>query len=121
MDEENNETQITDEVTAICKEAGIARESFLRLVSKHFDRSQIKRNADGAITNRADLVASVKANYADFLSTTSTKGTPPVTPPAGGSSRPAREEIFRKDAGGRYVHPYTERLKMIAEHLEEFV
>lgn len=124
VENEKQEAKVTEEVTAICKEAGIARESFLRLVSKDFDRSQIQRDKAGAITNRADLVAAVKTNYADYCATTTTEGTPAATPPAGASGGSGgtmtRADIYKKDANGRYVYSHAERQKMIAENLEAF-
>lgn len=81
------ETARTDaDVLAICKEAGITRESSLRLVAKDFDRSKIERDKDGNISNRAKLLETVKADYADFIGMPGREGTPPTTPPTGGGS-----------------------------------
>lgn len=124
VENEKQEAKITEEVTAICKEAGIARESFLRLVSKDFDRSQIQRDKAGSISNRAELVAAVKTNYADYCATTTTEGTPAATPPAGASGGSGgtmtRADIYKKDANGRFVYSHAERQKMIAENLDAF-
>ena len=78
------------DVMAICKEAGIARESSLRLIVKDFDRSKIERGEDGKITNRAKLVEAVKKDYADFVGTPGKDGTPPATPPTGGGGGTAK-------------------------------
>lgn len=78
------------DVMAICKEAGIARESSLRLIVKDFDRSKIERGDDGKITNRAKLVEAVKKDYADFVGTPGKDGTPPATPPTGGGGGTAK-------------------------------
>ena len=83
------------DVLAICKEAGIARESALRLIAKDFDRSKIERDKDGNITNRAKLHEMVKADYADFVGTPGNQGTPPATPPTGGAGTgKTKEEIL---------------------------
>ena len=83
------------DVLAICKEAGIVRESSLRLIVKDFDRSKIERDKDGNITNRAKLLEAVKADYADFVGTPSNQGTPPATPPTGGAGTgKTKEEIL---------------------------
>ena len=83
------------DVLAICKEAGIVRESSLRLVAKDFDRSKIKRGEDGKITNHDDLVSSIKTDYADFVGTPGNHGTPPTTPPTGGNGTgKTKEEIY---------------------------
>ena len=85
--ESEKETARTDaDVLAICKEAGITRESSLRLVAKDFDRSKIERDKDGNISNRAKLLEAVKADYADFIGMPGKEGTPPNTPPTGGGS-----------------------------------
>ena len=83
------------DVLAVCKEAGIARESALRLIAKDFDRSKIERDKDGNITNRAKLLEMVKADYADFVGTPGNQGTPPATPPTGGAGTgKTKEEIL---------------------------
>lgn len=83
------------DVLAVCKEAGIARESALRLIAKDFDRSKIKRDKDGNITNREKLLEMVKADYADFVGTPGNQGTPPTTPPTGGAGTgKTKEEIL---------------------------
>ena len=91
------------DVLAICKEAGIVRESSLRLIVKDFDRSKIERDKDGNITNRAKLLESVKADYADFVGTPGNQGTPPATPPTGGggSSKTKKEIIDMTDPVAR--------------------
>ena len=88
---------------ALCKEAGIARESSLRLIAKDFDRSKIKRGEDGKITNHDDLVNSIKTDYADFVGTPGNHGTPPTTPPTGGggSSKTKKEIIDMTDPVAR--------------------
>ena len=101
------------DVLAICKEAGIARESALRLIVKDFDRSKIERDKDGNITNRTKLLESVKADYADFVGTPGNQGTPPATPPTGGGSAMTKEQILGiKDA--------KERQQAIAENIDLF-
>ena len=89
---ESEKKAVLDEadVMAICKEAGIARESSLRLIVKDFDRSKIERGEDGKITNRAKLVEAVKKDYADFVGTPGKDGTPPATPPTGGGGGTAK-------------------------------
>lgn len=91
------------DVLAICKEAGIVRESSLRLIVKDFDRSKIERDKDGNITNRAKLLEAVKADYADFVGTPGNQGTPPTTPPTGGggSSKTKKEIIDMTDPVAR--------------------
>lgn len=102
--ESEKETARTDaDVLALCKEAGIARESSLRLIVKDFDRSKIERDKDGKITNRDALIKAVKTDYADFVGTPGNQGTPPATPPTGGggSSKTKKEIIDMTDPVAR--------------------
>ena len=93
VENEKREAAETADVLAICKDAGITRDSFLRAVGRDFDRSKIQRGEDGTISNRDALVEYVKKDFADFGSTTEERGTPPVTPPAGGNKSYTRAEI----------------------------
>lgn len=93
VENEKREAAETADVLAICKDAGITRDSFLRAVGREFDRSKIQRGEDGAISNRDALVEYVRKDFADFGSTTEERGTPPVTPPAGGNKVYTRAEI----------------------------
>lgn len=72
------------DVMDLCKTVGIARDASLKLISKAFDRSMIKRGEDGKITNREELETYMKTEYADFIGTPGSEGTPPATPPGGG-------------------------------------
>ena len=101
------------DVLAICKEAGIVRESSLRLVAKDFDRSKIKRGEDGSITNRDELLAAVKADYADFVASPGAAGAPPANPPTGGGSGMTKEQIMG-------IEDDKARQQAIAENIEMF-
>ena len=113
--ESEKETARTDaDVLALCKEAGIARESSLRLIVKDFDRSKIERDKDGKITNRDALLKAVKTDYADFVATSGKDGTPPATPPSGsGTTYKSRAEIMK-------IKDTTERQQAIKENLALF-
>ena len=93
VENEKKEAAETADVLAICKDAGITRDSFLRAVGRDFDRSKIQRGEDGAISNRDALVEYVKKDFADFGSTTTEQGAPPMNPPAGGGKTYTRAEI----------------------------
>ena len=93
VENEKKEAAETADVLAICKDAGITRDSFLRAVGRDFDRSKIQRGDDGAISNRDALVEYVRKDFADFGSTTVEQGTPHVTPPAGGYKGMTKEQI----------------------------
>lgn len=113
--ESEKETARTDaDVLALCKEAGIARESSLRLIVKDFDRNKIERDKDGNITNRDALLKAVKTDYADFVATSGNQGTPPATPPTGsGTTYKSRAEIMK-------IKDTTERQQAIKENLALF-
>ena len=113
--ESEKETARTDaDVLALCKEAGIARESSLRLIVKDFDRSKIERDKDGNITNRDALIKAVKTDYADFVATSGNQGTPPATPPSGsGTTYKSRAEIMK-------IKDTTERQQAIKDNLALF-
>lgn len=93
VENEKREAAESADVLAICKAAGITRDSFLRAVGREFDRSKIQRGDDGAISNRDALVEYVRKDFADFGSTTVEHGAPPVTPPSGGNKTYTRAEI----------------------------
>lgn len=94
VESEKNAARDDADVLALCKEAGITRESSLRLVAKDFDRSKIKRGEDGSISNRDELKNAIKADYADFVGVPGAQGTPPANPPAGGGKSLTREDIL---------------------------
>lgn len=74
---------------------------------------------DGKIENVEDLTKSIKAEWSDFIATDSTRGANVQTPPQGkGSTKMTREEIFRKDEHGKYVHSTQERINAIQANLE---
>ena len=93
VENEKREAAESADVLAICKDAGITRDSFLRAVGREFDRSKIQRGDDGAISNRDALVEYVRKDFADFGSTTVERGTPLMSPPAGGYKGMTKEQI----------------------------
>lgn len=114
VESEKENARNNADVLAICKEAGIARESSLRLIVKDFDRSKIERDKDGKITNRDALIKAVKTDYADFVGTPGNQGTPPATPPTGdGPIYKSRAEIMK-------IKDTTERQQAIKENLALF-
>ena len=112
---EKQKAQDDKDIFSIIEEAGVVRESFQRLIHNSFDRQLLKRGADGAITNRAELVELVRTQNPDCIPTTETKGTPPANPPTGGKtgSGMTRAEIMQ-------IKDTTERQRAIAENLDLF-
>lgn len=114
VESEKETARVDADVLAMCKEAGITREKALHLIVKDFDRSKIERDKDGKITNREKLLAMVKTDYADFVGTIGTEGTPPATPPTGGNTTyKSRAEIMK-------IKDTTERQQAIKENLALF-
>lgn len=95
VEAERKTAKTAADVQELLKEAGINRDSFRAAVAKSYDASKITYAEDGSISNRAELVQGIKADYADFLSTTTTTGTPTITPPTGGKAGGmTKEEIM---------------------------
>lgn len=114
VESEKETARVDADVLAMCKEAGITREKALHLIVKDFDRSKIERDKDGKITNRDKLLSMVKTDYADFVGTIGTEGTPPATPPTGGNTTyKSRAEIMK-------IKDTTERQQAIKENLALF-
>lgn len=114
VESEKETARVDADVLAMCKEAGITREKALHLIVKDFDRSKIERDKDGKITNRDKLLDMVKTDYADFVGTIGTEGTPPATPPTGGNTTyKSRAEIMK-------IKDTTERQQAIKENLALF-
>lgn len=114
VESEKKTAKAAADVDALLKEAGINRDSFRAAVAKSYDASKITYAEDGSISNRAELVQGIKADYADFLSTATTTGTPPITPPTGGKAGGmTKEEIMA-------IKDTQARQKAIAENLSLF-
>lgn len=64
----------------------------------------------GAIKDAAALEKSLKSDYSEYITTTSTKGANIPTPPASnGGKAMTREDIYKTDDKGRYVLSTSER------------
>ena len=111
--DEKAAAQTDADVLALLKEAGIQRESFQQLASKSFDRSKIKRNEDGSISNRQELLDGIKTDFADCIATQQQQGTPPNNPPTGGGQGMTREQILA-------IKDKAEQRAAIAQNLELF-
>lgn len=86
IEAEKKAAKTAADVQELLKEAGINRDSFRAAVAKSYDASKITYAEDGSISNRAELVQGIKTDFADFVATTTSAGTPPVTPPTGGTN-----------------------------------
>ena len=98
---------------ALLKEAGYARESVRGLILRTIDLDKWEADDKGGIKDADAFKQSVKADYADLVSTTQTTGTPPANPPTGGKVTMTKEEI------GKITDP-AERRAAIAANLDQF-
>lgn len=98
---------------ALLKEAGYARESVRGLILRTIDLDKWEADDKGGIKDADAFKQSVKADYADLVSTTQTTGTPPANPPTGGKVTMTKAEI------GKITDP-VERRAAIAANLDQF-
>lgn len=101
-------------LNTLLRDCGITRDSYRELVAKSFDLTKMEVDEKGKFVGEAELKKTVTADYKDFISTTTTVGTPKNEPPAGnGGGKMTKAEILAiKDTG--------ERQKAIAENLDLF-
>jgi hypothetical protein len=99
--------------TELLKEAGV-NEKRIASVLRVSDLDKVEIDENGKLKDSADLTKSIKEEWADFITTTETKGAKVSNPPAGGSVKTlTKDEIMKiKDTG--------ERQKAIAENHELF-
>lgn len=72
---------------------------------------------DGKAKDADKLTEGIKAEWADFIPTTTTQGAPTVTPPANtGGGKMTKADIYKKDDHGRYVMSAAERQKALIEN-----
>lgn len=72
---------------------------------------------DGKAKDADKLTEGIKAEWADFIPTTTTQGAPTANPPANtGGGKMTKADIYRKDDHGRYVMSAAERQKALIEN-----
>ncbi len=79
------------------------------------DVDGVELDEKGAIKGAADLKKSIKSEWADFITTTQTRGAAPANPPANSGGTRTRADIYKKDDRGRYVMSTAERQATLAE------
>ena len=71
---------------------------------------------DGAVKNADEVTKAIKTEWADFIQTTQTVGANTATPPANnGSVLKTREEIYARDASGRFVMDASQRQEALGK------
>ena len=98
--------------TELLKEAGVS-EKRIAAVLKVSDLETVEIE-DGKIKDAANITKTIKDEWADFITTTESKGATVATPPAGGSGKKLTKDEIMK------IKDTSERQKAIAENHELF-
>lgn len=86
---------------------------------KYAEWDKIELDSDGKLKGASDLIKAAKAEWAEYVTTTTTTGAKTPTPPANsGNAKLTKAEIYRKDDKGRYILSTAERQKALAENPE---
>ena len=99
---------------ALLKESGVQRDSFRSTLLKGWDLSKVELDDSGKIKDAENITNTVKTDYADFVATQTTQGTPSTTPPSGGSSSSMTKEQILK------IKDPAEQRAAIAKNLNLF-
>lgn len=102
-----------DALDAVMKDAGITRDRYRADLRRSYDLATLELDENGQPKEREQLVERIRQEYADYVSTESTKGAPPATPPAGNGGFRSKEEILK-------IKDHAERQRAIAENHEAF-
>lgn len=107
----------SDAYRALLKEAQVNEKRHDVILKCDSDKiDAIELDKDGQIKGKDKLIESVKAEWADFITTTTTTGAQTANPPANnGSVLRTKEDIYKKDEHGRYVLDANERQKAWGE------
>ena len=97
---------------ALLQEAGVS-EKRLESVLKVSDVDSVELDEKGAIKGADKLTESIKSEWADFITTTETKGANTSNPPANGGTKLTKDEIFK-------IKDPVQRQNAIAENISLF-
>lgn len=101
---------------ALLQEAGIS-EKRIESVLKVSDVDSVELDDKGAVKGAEKLSESIKSEWADFITTTETRGANTANPPANNSNgKLTKADIYKKDDHGRYVLSASERQKALMEN-----
>ena len=105
----------TEAYRALLRDAGIS-EKRIDTVLKVSDIDGIELNKDGSIKNAEKLAESVKTEWADFITSESTRGAKTPQPPANNGGAPkSRDEIYKTDENGRFVYDAAQRQAALSQ------
>lgn len=117
-EQEGKETKAAKEKAyrALLQEAGVS-EKRLESVLKVSDVDSVELDEKGAIKGADKLTESIKSEWADFITTTQTRGASTSNPPANNpSGAMTKADIYKKDEHGRYMLSAAERQKALMEN-----
>lgn len=101
---------------ALLQEAGVS-EKRLESVLRVSDVDSVELDEKGTIKGADKLTESIKSEWADFITTTETRGASTSNPPANNpSGAMTKADIYKKDDHGRYVLSAAERQKALLEN-----
>ena len=81
---------------------------------------KLELDEKGAIKDAATLEKSLKGDYSEYITTTSTKGANSATPPANNGGKVlTREDIYKTDDKGRYVLSTAERQAALVNLMQD--
>lgn len=101
VEESQRKDQLKGLYRDLLKDAGID-EKRIETVLRVTDLGRLEINKDGSLRDAEKLKEGIKQEWADFVSTTETKGAQVETPPATAQGKMTKDEILAiKDAGER--------------------
>jgi len=112
VSDKESAAKVRDAYQKLLEDAGVASKH-LKTVLRVTDFSGMKLDKDGNLEGADKLTESIKSDWSDFISTTSTKGAGVQDPPAKGGKAKTKEEILA-------IKDTTERQQAMAENIELF-
>lgn len=81
---------------------------------------KLELDENGGIKDADKLEKTLKEDYSEYITTTSTKGANSATPPANnGGKALTRDDIFKRDDKGRYLMSTAERQQALANLMQK--
>ena len=103
---------------AMLKEIGVGAE-WTDDIMKIADINGLTLDEDGKLSDLDALKKDATAKYGRFIEVSGKQGASVTNPPKTTNVKMTREEIYRKDDKGRYIHDTAERQKALTELLEQ--
>lgn len=115
--EKEKSANIKAAYTALLKASNVG-EKHIASILKVTDFSKMELGEDGKLADEAKLIEGIKADWEGFIETTSTKGAKVEEPPASNNNNHvSKDEIYKRDERGKFVHSTSERQQMLADNM----